>query len=505
MVSETRTTAIMGLEAIEITVQTHICNGIPCFNIVGLPDKTIAESRERIRSAFASSEIPFPQKRITVNLSPADLFKAGNHYDLPIALSILASMGIVPHETTKNTFFVGELGLDGSLLPVYGIFPTLIHAAKHNMNVVCPEKNFTNTNYSLIGVYVDTLSNVIKYMNNEYLPTQCIEYKNELTKEQSYGINMEDVKGQEFAKLAMEIAAAGKHNLSMIGSPGVGKSMLARAFISILPDLTEKETLEVNIISSIINGKTIATLSTRPFRDPHHNISMAAMVGGGTKQIKPGEITLAHCGVLFLDELPEFQREVLEALRQPLENKRILISRACGSMYYPSDFQLITAMNPCHCGYAGKQKQRCKDSSACKRAYFNKISGPLLDRIDIFITVQDVNPIFTMTPKTETSVKIKARVCAARDFQLERYKNLPFETNSSANPNTVDQLIIPSINSRALELIKNFAEKHDVSTRSVYKTIKLARTIADLRLSDSVASEDAAQAIFYCTSTLNVI
>jgi magnesium chelatase family protein len=499
MPTHINTLTFNGLEVQKVDLQAQVSSGLPNFIIVGLPDKAIAESRERIRAAIQSIGLQLPPKRIVINLAPADLLKEGSHFDLPIALSILAVMGIVPIDKLKTYIVMGELGLDGAILPVNGVLPVAVQAAKDNMGIICPaacgsEAAWANPKDIIAVPHLVGLINHLK--GSEQLPPPPASAPTDYS---SLTLDMADVKGQETAKRALEIAAAGAHNLLMVGPPGSGKSMLAARLPSILPPLTVSEALETSMIKSIAGELQDTGLSlVRPFRDPHHSASTPALVGGGRKGT-PGEISLAHNGVLFLDELPEFNRTSLEALRQPLENGRIQISRVNAHTSFPADFQLIAAMNPCRCGYLGLRDKECRRAPICAQEYLSKISGPLLDRIDIKIDVPAVSPWdLASTPKGESSQSIRQRVVAARQIQENRLNALglaQFQTNARLNGQILEQVCL--LDNEAQNLLVAFADKNKLSARAYHRTLRLARTIADLQNESKILKLHVAEALSY--------
>ena len=498
MLSRINTIAFNGLETLDVDLQVQITAGMPAFTIVGLPDKAVAESRERVRAALNSMGLSLPAKRITINLAPADLTKEGSHYDLAVALGILACMNAVPLEEISRYIALGELGLDGSILPVNGILPTAIHAHRKKLGLICPAKQGSEALWSGLKDILaapDLLSII-----NHFKGTQLIaQPKPAAPKAAKTHLDMQDVKGQESAKRALEIAAAGGHNMLMIGPPGSGKSMLAARLPSILPPLSPEEALETSMIHSIAGALKDGRICTeRPFRAPHHNASTPALVGGGRKAV-PGEISLAHNGVLFLDELPEFNRATLEALRQPLEDGIITISRVNAHTTYPAKFQLIAAMNPCRCGNLGIPGHECPRAPLCALDYQSKISGPLLDRIDLQIEVHAVSPWELADVKPgESSAAILARVMNARRIQRERFKRLgapKLHTNSELKGDLLTEAT--KLDSDAEKLLINFAAKNNISARAYHRILRLARTIADLQNSENVLKVHIAEALSY--------
>ena len=498
MMTHINTLTFNGLEVQKVDLQAQISSGLPNFIIVGLPDKAIAESKERIRAALQSIGLQLPAKRIVINLAPADLLKEGSHFDLPITLGILAVMGTIPSERLKSYLVMGELGLDGAILPVNGVLPVAVHAAKNNLGLICPkqcggEAAWAQTSDIIAAPDLVSLINHLKGSEIIEPPT-----KNAITSSLS-SLDMSDVKGQETAKRALEVAAAGGHNLLMIGPPGSGKSMLASRLPGILPPMTTEEALEVSMIKSVAGKLENDGLNfDRPFQAPHHSASTPALVGGGRKGT-PGEISLAHNGVLFLDELPEFNRSTLEALRQPLENGSVQISRVHAHTTFPANFQLVAAMNPCRCGHLGQKDKECTRAPVCAQEYMSKISGPLLDRIDIKIEVPAVSPWeLSDTKKGETSKVIQSRVIAARQIQIARLHNLgitEFCTNSCLKGKLLEEIC--QMDNDAQNLLISFADKNSLSARAYHRTLRLARTIADLQNESKVLKLHVAEALSY--------
>ena len=497
MVSHVSTVAFSGIHTTDIHVQAHIFAGLPRFNIVGLGDKAIGESRERVRSVFNIIGLALPSKRVTINLSPADLAKEGGHFDLAIMLAILQHMHIIPSDALDNYIVMGEMALDGTLLPVSGILPAAMHAVAAGKGLICPHDNGSEALWASDQLDVVAASSVMALIHHfkggraipaPKLPTIPANHH-------AASVDMRDVRGQHSAKRALEIAAAGNHNVLLKGTPGAGKSMLAACMPGILPPLTSQEMLEVSMIYSI-TGKLDekAICSTRPFRDPHHNCSMPAMIGGGTKA-NPGEITLAHKGVLFLDELPEFSRQTLEALRQPLESKTVSIARAQMHVTYPADFQLIAAMNPCKCGYAGDEARQCSRLPLCVEQYQGKLSGPFLDRLDLFVDVPAVMPTALLQmPMGESSASIQKRVTAARELQYQRVERT---ANNALSGNDFERYIGQAINEEAHQTLYKAADSLKLSMRSFRRVQKLARTIADLAGSDAITHDHMTESLFY--------
>ncbi len=436
MVARVRTVAFQGIEALDVDVQVQMTAGLPAFTVVGLADKAVGESRERVRGALAVMGLALPPKRITVNLAPADMIKEGSHFDLPIALGLLATMGALPGDVLESYIALGELGLDGALAAVAGVLPAAIHAAGLQRGLICPAAQGGEAAWAGdidIVAAPSLLALINHFKGNQVLgrPTP------RLAEESVSGLDLADIKGQESAKRALEIAAAGGHNLLFIGPPGSGKSMLAARLSGILPPLTPAESLEVSMIQSLAGQLADgAVIRRRPFRDPHHSASMPALVGGGLRA-RPGEVSLAHLGVLFLDELPEFQRGALEALRQPLESGRIAVARVNAHVVYPARVQLVAAMNPCRCGYLDDPGQACSRAPRCAADYQSKISGPLFDRIDLHVDVPAVNPAdLSLPPPREGSAAVADRVARARQRQTARFAaigNTTARTNAEAD------------------------------------------------------------------------
>jgi len=495
MVAHVSTVAFIGLEARPVEVQVQIAPGLPKFLVVGLPDKAVAESRERVHAALAAIGLGLPPKRITVNLSPADLPKEGSHYDLPIALGLLGAMGVIDAETLAGYVAVGELGLDARLAPSPGVLLAALHASERDKGLICPavqgpEAAWAGTIEVLGARDLLTLLNHFKGAGQIAPPVPA------LADPPMAGPDLAQVKGQETAKRALEIAAAGGHNLLMSGPPGAGKSLMAACLPGILPDLTPAEALEVSMVASVAGELPDGRLvRTRPFRSPHHSASMAALVGGGVR-VRPGEVSLAHLGVLFLDELPEFQRAVLDSLRQPIETGKVTVARANAHVTFPARVQLIAAMNPCRCGHLGDASLACSRAPKCAADYQAKLSGPLLDRIDLHVEVAAVTAAdLVLPPPAEGSREVAARVAAARAVQTARYEGKGARTNAEADGELLDAVATPDDPGR--KLLAQAAEAMRLSARGYHRVLRVARTIADLAGSENVGRMHVAEALSY--------
>ncbi|WP_404711584.1 YifB family Mg chelatase-like AAA ATPase [Sphingomonas sp. MMS24-J13] len=495
MVALVSTVAFLGLEARAVEVQVQVTPGLPAFLVVGLPDKAVGESRERVRGALAAIGLALPPKRITVNLSPADLPKEGSHYDLPIALGLLGAMGVVDAETLAGHVVVGELGLDGRIMAVPGVLLAALHASTNEQGLVCPAAQGPEAAWagSIEVVAATDLMALLDHFRGVRPLAQPTPGEAEAA---TGGPDLSQVKGQESAKRALEIAAAGGHNLLMAGPPGSGKSLMAACMPGILPDLTPSEALEVSMVSSVAGLLQDGRLSrTRPFRSPHHSASMAALVGGGLK-VRPGEVSLAHLGVLFLDELPEFQRSVLDALRQPLETGKVSVARANSHVTFPARVQLVAAMNPCKCGYLGDAARACSRAPRCAADYQARVSGPLLDRIDLHVEVAAVSAAdLVLPPPAEGSTEVRARVGAARAIQTGRYADHGVRTNAEADGALLDAVATPDEPGRTL--LAQAAAAMGLSARGYTRVLRVARTIADLAGAEQIGRVHIAEALSY--------
>ena len=495
MVARAYTVAFEGVEARPVEVQCALAPGMPGFTIVGLPDKAVSEARERVRAALAAMAIALPSKKITVNLSPADLPKEGSHFDLPIALALLAAIGALPEEEIEQTISLGELSLDGSLVAVNGALPAALAAAEAERALVVPKS--CGAEAAWVGatrvLAAPDLAAVIRHFTGQKIlePAEPGEVAGPAGAK-----DLADVKGQERAKRALEIAAAGRHHFLMVGSPGSGKSMLAARLPSILPPLEPVEALETSMIHSLAGMLTEGGISrVRPFRAPHHTASMAAIVGGG-RGAKPGEISLAHNGVLFLDEIPEFPRPVLETLRQPIETGEVMVARANAHVAYPCRFLLVAAANPCKCGHLADAARACSRAPVCGEDYLGRISGPLLDRFDLRL---DVPPVaFTdldLPAPGEASADVAARVLRARAIQATRYAGTAARVNADAEGAALEEVARPDAEGR--EMLVKAAERFGLSARGYHRVLRVARTIADLAGEEAVRKPHLAEALSY--------
>lgn len=500
MVAHINTVAFLGIDVLPIEVQVAISGGLPTFAIVGLPDKAVAESRERVRAALSAIGLALPAKRITVNLAPADVQKEGSHFDLPIALGVLVAMGVIGLEDLSAYTALGELGLDGSIAAVAGVLPAAIAANASGRGLVCPGAQGGEAAWAG-GADVIAPRSLLELINHFKGVSVIAPAVPSPPRGETSFLDLRDIKGQETAKRALEIAAAGSHNLLMIGPPGSGKSMLAARLPGILPPLTPAEVLEVSMVASVAGQLKDGKLTRqRPYRDPHHSASAPAMIGGGTR-VKPGEVTLAHLGVLFLDELPEFPRAVLETLRQPLETGSVTIARASGHVTFPARVQLVAAMNPCRCGYLTDASQACGRAPKCAAEYQSRISGPMFDRIDLHVDVPAVSAAdLSLPPPAEGSAAVAERVAAARAVQADRYARLgsgakTVRTNAEADGEQLMAVASPDEPGR--KLLSDAVDALKLSARAYHRVLRVARTLADLAGSDAVRRVHVAEALSY--------
>jgi magnesium chelatase family protein len=496
--------ALVGIDAELIEIDSDISNGMPKFVIVGLPDAAVQESRDRVKTALKNSGFGFPTTHLTINLAPADLRKAGPAFDLPIAVSVMVASDELKHELTRGALFLGELALDGSLRPVFGVLSAAITARRRGCSsLYVPEDNAEEASLveGLDVFGVRTLRQLHEHLNGMTLIPPTVRKTWTGPSEHKEIFDFSDIAGLETAKRAMEIAAAGNHNLLLSGSPGAGKTLLARALPSILPSMSREEALEATKIHSVAKllPRQTPLLTARPWRSPHHTASSVAMIGGGSNP-HPGEVTLAHRGVLFLDEFPEFPRSVLEGLRQPLEDRVVSVSRAAGSLRFPANFMLIAARNPCPCGYYGDPERRCSCPPAALQRYQKKISGPLLDRIDLYIEVPRTpyEKLAAASP-AESSAEVRRRVEAARGLQAERGKAHGLITNSDISGRLLKKLC--PIPKEAEALLLQASKALQLSPRAIHRSLKVARTIADLAGRASIETADVAEALQYRPKT----
>ncbi len=496
MVARAHTVAFQGVDARPVEVQCAVSPGLPAFSIVGLPDKAVSEARDRVRSALGSMAIALPSKRITINLSPADLPKEGSHFDLPIAVALLSALEIIPADAAEGTVALGELSLDGSLVPVVGALPAAMTAAAEDRALLCPRASSAEAAWvdatQVIGA--GSLGDVVRHFSGQAPLAAATPGEVNLS---SNTRDLRDVKGQERAKRALEIAAAGRHHLIMIGTPGSGKSMLAARLPGILPPLTPVEALETSMIQSLCGLLDEGGINrTRPFREPHHTASMAAIVGGG-RGAKPGEISLAHNGVLFMDEFPEFPRTVLETLRQPIETGEVMVARANAHVKYPCRFMLVAAANPCKCGYLTDPSRACSRAPGCGEDYLNRISGPLMDRFDMRIEVPPV--AFTdldLPPSGDSSATVAARVEQARAVQSARFEGHEgVRQNADIEGKLLEEVAAPDAEGK--ELLLKVADRFGLSARAFHRILRVARTIADLDGSPDIRRPHVAEALSF--------
>ncbi|MEM7268587.1 MAG: YifB family Mg chelatase-like AAA ATPase [Pseudomonadota bacterium] len=494
---QAHTVAFQGMDAKAVEVQCSLSAGLPAFSLVGLPDKAVAESKERVRAALNAIGLALPPKRITINLAPADLPKEGAHYDLPIALSLLTALEVIPSDETSRHIAMGELSLDGRIGHVAGALPAALAAAEADRGFICPES--CGPEAALVGAAEVLAPATLVALINHFAGRSALAAPAPASPTNGEVVgDLADIRGQESARRALEVAAAGAHNLLMIGPPGAGKSMLAKCLPSILPPMDAQEMLEVSMIRSIAGKLEAGEIAReRPFMDPHHGASGPAMVGGG-RRAGPGEISLAHNGVLFLDELPEFASGVLDSLRQPMESGETLVARANAHVRYPSRFQLVAAMNPCRCGYLSDPAMACSRAPKCGLDYQARISGPLLDRLDVQIEVPAVRPQdLSNAPKGEPSAPVAARVAAARTRQAARFEamGLPFRTNAELSGDALEHAAAPDAEGR--KLLDTAADKLHLTARGYHRVMRLSRTIADLADASRVDRSHVAEAIGY--------
>lgn len=496
MLAIARTVAFEGVEARLVETQCVLSPGLPAFHVVGLPDKAVSEARERVRAALSSLSIALPPKRITINLSPADLPKEGSHFDLPIALALLAALEVLPAEELARTVSLGELSLDGRLVPVVGALPAAMAAASEEYALICPRA--CGAEAAWVGaaeVFAPaTLLDAIRHLTGQSPLPRAQPGEIDAA---PVARDMADVKGQERARRALEIAAAGRHHLFMVGAPGSGKSMLAARMPGILPPLSPVEALETSMIHSLAGLLSEGGISRqRPFREPHHTASVAAIVGGG-RNAKPGEISLAHNGVLFMDEFPEFPRTVLETLRQPIETGEVVVARANAHTRYPCRFLLVAAANPCKCGYLAEPARACARVPVCSEDYLGRISGPLMDRFDLRVEVPPVAYAELDLPHAgEGSAQVAARVAKARAVQDRRFAGQPaLRVNADVEGTLLEEVAAPDTEGRAL--LAQVAERFGLSARGYHRVLRVARTIADLDSSDAVRLPHVAEAVSF--------
>jgi magnesium chelatase family protein len=504
MVARINTVAFQGVDVLDVDVQVQMAQGLPAFAVVGLPDKAVAESRERVRASLTAMGLGLPPKRITVNLAPADLLKEGSHFDLPIALALLAAMGVIAQDAVLGCVALGELALDGAIAAVSGVLPAAVHAGARGLGLVCPASQGGEAAWAgaVAVLAAPSLISLVNHFkgNQILLPPQP-----KLQPETARHLDLAEVKGQETAKRAIEVAAAGGHNLLMIGPPGSGKSMLAARLPGLLPPLEPAEALEVSMVHSVAGElRDGALIRRRPFREPHHSASVAALVGGGLRA-RPGEVSLAHLGVLFLDELPEFPRPALEALRQPLESGRVTIARANGHVTYPARVQLVAAMNPCRCGFLDDPGRACSRAPRCAQDYQARISGPVFDRIDLHVDVPAVAAAdLALPPAAERSAQVAARVARAREVQRRRYQAgagggdpaAPrVRSNAEADGDLLAATAIPDEPGR--HLLLDAVERLRLTARGYHRVLRVARTLADLDADTSVRRRHIAEALAF--------
>jgi magnesium chelatase family protein len=502
MLSKVKSMSLNGLEGCLIEIQTDISNGIPEFEIVGLPDTSVKEAKKRIEAAIKNSKIEFPSKKILINLAPANLKKGGSGFDLAMSVGILIATNRIPKidiNQLVQTIFIGELSLDGKINRVNGILPMCMEAKELGIKRIILSKanaNEAGIVKELDIIPVGDLNELIRYLNNEIDIPKTENLSKDCFQTTKYDVDFSEVKGQENIKRALEITVAGGHNCLLIGSPGSGKSMMAKRLNTILPELSIEEAMEITKIHSISGElKKDGLVMNRPFRMPHHTVTIGTMIGGGNIP-RPGEVSLAHNGILFLDELPEFNRNILESLREPLENKEIAINRLNGNYIFPCNFMLVASMNPCPCGYYGDVEKECRCTPMERHRYLNKISGPLLDRIDIHVEVK--RPKYekiNSNSENENSEQIKKRVNLAREIQRHRYKKCGIYSNAELTPKTIAEFC--KLDLKAEKILRKAFENLNLSVRAYEKILKVARTIADLENKDKIEDKHITEAILY--------